>query len=80
MRSRVAVLLALGFAAAPILAFGEEPEDAFARLYGEAHEKAKASRDTADNVLVAAQLVKDAKAKDMRQGLAVFLCDRACAL
>jgi tetratricopeptide (TPR) repeat protein len=68
-----AAVLCLLAAALP----ADEAEDAFNSLYGNDYKKATATPDKADDVALAADLLKAAKAQGVQPGLVAILCDKA---
>ena len=75
-RLAAAVLLLLGAVGVP----ADEAEDAFNSLYGNDYKKATATPDKADDVALAADLLKAAKAQGVQPGLVAVLCDKAYEL
>jgi hypothetical protein len=73
IRVLAAAILFLG----PARAWADEAEDAFNSLYGNDYKRVLASRDTADDVVLAAQLLQAAKAKETQPALAGILCEKA---
>jgi hypothetical protein len=71
---------ALVLAAFPLAAAGDEAEDAFNSLYGAEYKKTLASRDTGDDIALAAQLLAAARAKGTLAPLATVLCEKAYEL
>ena len=75
-RLAAAVLLLLG----AVGVRADEAEDAFNSLYGNDYKKATATPDKADDVALAADLLKAAKAQGVQPGLVAVLCDKAYEL
>ncbi|MCX5676313.1 MAG: hypothetical protein NTX87_15030, partial [Planctomycetota bacterium] len=70
-------LAVLVVAACPAATWADEAEDAFNALYGAELKKVAATRDTADDVALAAQFLAAAKTPGTHLGVVVILCEKA---
>jgi hypothetical protein len=70
-------LAVLVVTACPAAAWADEAEDAFNALYGAELKKVAATRDTADDLALAAQFLAAAKAPGTHPGMVVILCEKA---
>jgi hypothetical protein len=78
--TRTSLLAAAILLASAAPAWADEAEDAFNSLYGNEYNQVTRTPDKGDDVALAADLLKAAKAQDIAPGLLARLCNTACEL
>jgi hypothetical protein len=74
-------LVGLALLVSPILgADADKAQEVFDSLFGDAYKKAMASKETADDVALAAKMLEAANGADNQPGLQALLCEKAAEL
>ncbi len=79
-RTRFLLAATAVLALLPAVAAASEAEDMFNTDFGERYKQATATPDTADDLVLATQMLLAAKAKDMPPALVALLCEKAYGL